>query len=612
MTADAAAGRWGGGSLAARARQCWELVPPSQRRRWLALLPLAAVAAGLEAVGAGAVFALLGLLQDPETALARPPFPALRAALGIEDEWAAVQVFTLAVGAFYVGKNAVRVWAGHARHRCVEVSAAQTASRMLAGYLRAPYAFHLRRNSAELLQNADMAVRRVFERVLAPALDVGTELLVALALLGVLLAAAPGVTAVVVPALLALAWLFLRATRRAERRLGAELDRRSRDALRHLQQALGALREIKVRGREDFFGRLFEREQTGLARARTAHETLAVLPRALIETLFVVGALAVGLAFARRASEGAAALPLLGLYAYATFRAIPSLNRIVWQLNEIRFGAAAIGPVHADLAAFSRQAAPGADGAPCHFRERLELDRVTWAYEPDGKPVLEEVDLALRPGEWLGVAGATGAGKSTLVDLVVGLLDPVSGTVRVDGVDVRRCRATWQRRIGYVPQSIYLLDDSLRRNIALGEEERHIDDGRLGEIVRCVQLESFVAGLPDGLTTRVGERGARLSGGERQRVGIARALYDRPALLVFDEATSALDAATERALIDALREDPDAPALLLVTHRLDTLRSCDRLIFLRGGRLEASGRFDELVERSPAFRALATSGRARP
>jgi ATP-binding cassette subfamily C protein len=592
-------------ALAARARQCWELVPPRQRRRWLALLPLAVLAALLEAVGAGAVFALLGMLNDPAAALARPRVAALLARLGVADARAALLLFTLAVGAFYVLKNAVTLLASHARHRCVEVSAAQTSVRMLAAYLRAPFAFHLRRNSAELIQNADMAVRRVFGTVLSPTLDVATELLVALGLFGVLLAAAPGVTLVIVPVLAGLAWLFLRATRGAVRRLGEQVERHSRDSLRHLQQALGAAREIKLRGREDFFGRLFERDQESLARARYAHATLGVLPRSLIETLFVVGALVVGLVVARRGAGDAVALPLLGLYAYAAFRAIPSLNRIVWRLNEIRFGAAAIGPVHADLVALSREGQAPSAVAECRFRDRLEVDDVAYAYEPDGKTVLEKVDVELRPGEWLGIVGATGAGKSTLVDLMIGLLDPMSGVVRVDGVDVRSCRAAWQRRIGYVPQSIYLLDDSLRRNIALGEDEAEIDETRLQDAVRCSQLEAFVASLPDGLATYVGERGARLSGGERQRVGIARALYVRPALLVLDEATAALDAATEGALIEALRGAPEPLALVLVTHRLATLRSCDRLLFLRGGRVEASGRFAELLAECPAFRALA-------
>ena len=210
----------------------------------------------------------------------------------------------------------------------------------------------------------------------------------------------------------------------------------------------------------------------------------------------------------------------------------------------------------------------------------------------------------------MGIVGSTGAGKSTLIELLVGVLEPSEGRVSADGSSIHDGRRAWQQRLGYVPQTIFLLDDSLRRNIALGVPDPEIDEARVREVLRQAQLETFVESLPEGLDTRVGEGGVRLSGGERQRLGVARALYPRPAVLVLDEATSALDAVTEAALLGAMRELPQRPTQVVVTHRVASLRGSDRLVLLERGRIADAGTYGELVARSAAFRALAESAEA--
>src|SRR5262249_15139798 len=213
-------------------------------------------------------------------------------------------------------------------------------------------------------------------------------------------------------------------------------------------------------------------------------------------------------------------------------------------------------------------------------------------------------------GESIGIVGPTGAGKSTLIDLVLGLLQPATGHITADGTDIFTALGTWQRKIGYVPQTVYLIDDTVRRNVAFGLSDEEIDDTTVREAVRMAQLDGFLAHTPHGLDTVIGERGARLSGGERQRIAIARALYTQPDLLVFDEATAALDGQTERDLTRAIESLHGKKTLLIIAHRLSTVRSCERLVFLRNGRIEAHGTFDELVERSAHFRALARAEHA--
>jgi len=269
--------------------------------------------------------------------------------------------------------------------------------------------------------------------------------------------------------------------------------------------------------------------------------------------------------------------------------------------------APAVERVHALLLRFegARAPEPGPPEPELRFERAIVLDRVSYQYEAGAAPVLTDVSLTIRRGESVGIVGATGAGKSTLIDLVLGLLEPTGGSISVDGVDIARARRAWQRRIGYVPQAAFLFDDTIARNVALGVRPAEIDAARLADALRMAQLAEFVATLPDGVDAQIGERGIRLSGGQRQRVAIARALYRQPEVLVFDEATAALDNQTEREVTRAIEGLRGQKTLVIIAHRLTTVRHCDTLVFLRAGRVDAIGPFDRLLEESAEFRAMA-------
>jgi ATP-binding cassette, subfamily B, bacterial PglK len=326
-----------------------------------------------------------------------------------------------------------------------------------------------------------------------------------------------------------------------------------------------------------------------------------------VETVFVGGLLLVSLLVTLR-HEPSGALPLLGLYAYAGFRVIPSANRIMTYVNDLRYSRAWIHDLRADLAALpAPPPAPAGAAEPIRFGRELALERVSYAYAGAGDAVLTGVELTIARGESIGIVGPSGAGKSTLVDLLLGLLEPTAGRITVDGRDIASALGSWQRHIGYVPQEPFLLDDTIRRNVAFGIADADVDDRRVTTALRRAQLAEFVGGLRDGLDTLLGERGTRLSGGQRQRVAIARALYHDPEVLVFDEATSALDTTTERELIDSLEALRGVKTLVVIAHRLSTVRRCDRLALLRDGRLADVGSYDELIERDAAFRAMAAA-----
>jgi ABC-type multidrug transport system fused ATPase/permease subunit len=429
-----------------------------------------------------------------------------------------------------------------------------------------------------------------------------------LGILTVLIVTTPLATLVACIVLGGFSAALLKLTRRAFLHRGRQLQVLGKGILQSLQQAFGGLKELQVLGREGFFHEVFARQQSALFRIKCLHATLDAVPRLLVESTFVCGALLVVLLLALQGHKGTDVLPLLGLYAYAGFRIIPSANRILWRINEIRYGTTAIHQLYDDYVIIARNAADTCDASTDEslpFTDCIMVKGLSYTYAGSHMPALQDVHLTIRRGESIGIVGPTGAGKSTLVDILIGLLQPSCGCITVDGVVLHQRLRSWQRQIGYVPQTIFLADDSLRRNIALGLPDDDIDDAKVQAAVHRAQLEIFVASLPDGLDTFVGERGVRLSGGERQRVGIARALYHEPEVLVFDEATSALDSRTEGEVVRAIEALHGTKTLIMIAHRLSTVRHCDRLLFLQSGHVADCGAFDELVERSTDFRAMA-------
>ncbi len=578
------------------------------------LAPVAFVRGTLEAVAAGSVFALIKIISDPPSIARLPVVSRVAAMLPWHSAQAQIVALTGLVALFYLFKNLFALGTEYFNHKVVGESVMALKSTMIRGYLAMPYQFYLRRNSADLIWNVDTAVNRVCEDGMSPAVAVMSEILAATSIAAVLLYTAPTITLIAGCLLGGGLALLLRFTRAMAYRYGYGEDQLSRGTFRDLQQVFGGIKEIKVLGREELFVDALEQKLRGILNLGYLAKTMAASAPLFTETLFVGGALVVIALLSAKGAIRTEGLPLLALFSYAAFRIVPSVNRIAWRVNEIRAAEPSASNLYDDyllIAGLERGNADRDEGQAVTFHTAIEFERVSFAYADAEQPVLHEISLTIRPGESIGVVGLTGAGKSTLADLLVGLLRPSSGRILIDGQDLSDRRFAWKHRVGYVPQSIFLLDDSLTRNIAFGFADAEIDLDRVRAVVGMVQLEQLVATLPAGLGTMVGERGVRLSGGERQRVGIARALYHDPDLLVFDEATSALDQATEAEVTRAIESLQGRKTLFVIAHRLATVKHCDRLVFIADGRIRACGRYEELMRDVGEFRRMATAGETR-
>lgn len=582
------------------------LLPPGLRRRWLILVPLAIVNAVLEAAAAAGIFVLITLATRPASEALPGPVQAVRTSLDWMEEGSFLALVAVSVAVLSVAKNAALLFETWMQARLANVTASEASERLLDRYFAAPWAFHFQRNSAELIRNVTTSVDVAYRSVLLSAALILSDALLIAGVALVLLRSAPLATPIAVLTLGPVVWLLLRLTNTRFRAWGEQQQELSRQVLQSVQDGLGAVKELKVLGHRSRFVAGFARPRRALAGVFARSATAVQVPRLVVESLFVAAMALATAVVVTRGGDLRQAVPLVGLYAYAGFRLLPLLNRIVTNVGNVRIGSPAVRLVARDFEELrSLPPEPEIPPEPLGLRERIQIRDVFFRYPGSERWVLDGVDLEIRKGERLGVVGPTGSGKSTLLDLVIGLHEPTQGVVLADGQDVASCLPAWRCTFGYVAQSTFLTDDSLRRNIGFGLADEQIDEARVRDVVRLAQLDEVVARLPEGLETPVGERGVRLSGGQRQRIAIARALYHDPDVLVLDEATSSLDPGTEAAVNEAVRGLAPARTLVVVAHRMHSIQTlCDRVVFMLDGEVVDIASYEELLERHEPFRRL--------
>jgi ABC-type multidrug transport system fused ATPase/permease subunit len=579
-------------------KKLWWLMTPAERRGACFLLFFMIVGMLLETLSVGLIVPAVALLTEPSNAQSLQLLRRLGGGLVEGDERAVVIRAMLVIIAAYSFKALFLGFLVWAQARFAFALQAEISRRLFAVYLHQPYTFHLQRNSAQLISNLTTDVSLFTQNAINPGLLLLAETLVVFGLCVLLLVVEPLGALIVVSVFGVAAWLFHGLTRSRLAHWGVARQHHEGLRVQHLQQGLGGVKEVSVLGREAEFIRQYHIHNLNSAHASRLYLTLQQLPRLWLELLAVAGLGTLVVVMVARSRGLEAVLPTIGLFAAAAFRLMPSVNRIITSVQSMRYGLPVIDTLFAELQLVPVSVAH--ERPPVPFAHALRLDAVTFTYPGAYAHALDELTLEIQRGECVGIVGASGAGKSTLIDVLLGLLAPTSGKVRIDGKDIWDDVRGWQRQIGYVPQTIFLTDDTLRRNVAFGLPDEQIDDAAVWRSIRAAQLDRLVATLPLGLDTMLGERGVRLSGGERQRIGIARALYHDPSVLVLDEATSSLDNDTERGVMEAVSALHGTKTIIIVAHRLSTVEGCNRIYQLESGRVVEESTPRTVVFQHPA------------
>lgn len=482
---------------------------------------------------------------------------------------------------------------------------------LFSAYMGVPYEFLLRHNSAELKRNVFSETVMVTGHVIRALLGIAMHAILALVVTSVLFVAQPMAAVTGITILGTAGGVFLWLTRFRVARSGQRRQAASRALIQTGEEAFNLFRDARVLGKESFFCDRYLVIARKHAMAMRTKYVVGRISQPMLELIAVGAILGVAVLLLFRGHDVASIAPMLALFAAALLRLRFSANHLAVSYNELRHNAPAVEVVYehlAELGACPVGTIRQRDAATSVLRltDRITVENVTYAYPSTDSDVLQNIDLVIPKGKAVAFVGRTGSGKSTLVDVLLGLLTPQSGCLKVDGTDIRSDPGAWRRNLGYVPQTIRLMDDTIRNNMALGVPADAIDEQRLEQAVCTAQLKEMLDALPAGLDTVVGEQGVRLSGGERQRIAIARALYRNPDVLVLDEATSDLDNTTEKALMEAITETSGGEkTLITIAHRLSTVQSCDCLYLLEAGSIVDSGTYNELLGKNAVFKHMA-------
>ena len=588
-----------------------ELLSPQERKRAYLLLGMILIMAGLDMVGVASILPFIAVLASPEMVEINP---IMKTAYQIATSFGVGSIrqflFALGVLAFVLlfVSLAFKALTTYAQLRFTLMREYSIGKRLIEGYLHQPYSWFLNRHSADLGKTILSEVGTVISYGLTPMMTLITQGSLVIGLLCLLLYVDP-VLALSVGVVLGLAYgLIFKASNSFLLKTGQERVIANEKRFTAVSEAFSAVKEVKVGGLEKAYIERFADPAQHFAKQQSAASVVGQLPRFALEAIAFGGMLLVVLFLMANSDNLGKALPIITLYAFAGYRLMPALQQTYSALTQLRYVTAALDALHADLTSL-KPAGKLTSDQPLPLKEEIRLDSMSYTYPNAAQPSLKGMSLRIKANTTVGLVGSTGCGKTTTVDVILGLLDPQEGSLLVDGqvIDDHNRRA-WQRSLGYVPQQIYLADDTVAANIALGMDPKDISLEAVERAAKIANLHEFVVqDLSEGYQTTIGERGVRLSGGQRQRIGIARALYHNPQVLILDEATSALDNLTEQAVMEAVHNLGKEITIILIAHRLSTVKECDTIFLLDKGELKAQGSFDELMQTSEPFRAMAST-----
>lgn len=561
----------------------------SKRDKYKIALLLCIMVAGsfLELLGVAVFQPFVNIIMMPDSIQENPYLARIYQMFGCSTTESFLTVVTLGIIVIYVVKN-VYLWVEQNLIMKFTYGMQQKLStRLLTTYLSEPYTFHLNKNIAEL-QRSMQEDTGLFTQVLMHTLQLVAEVVVCIVLGVYLFTVSNSITVVIVGLLILCVVLFTKITKRFTEQLGKEAQVYKGKLYQWVNQSLGGVKEVKVLNREEFFVSSYKKYYGLYIKGVRINRLLSITPKYMVEAVCMTGlliAIIIKLNFGHGELENF--IPQLATFAVAAFRLLPSVGRINEHVNNILYAVPSVDLIYGDLKGIEdyQESKGEEEGKEWSFEHGITAKHITYAYPNTDTNVLEDANCVIPKGKTVAFIGSSGAGKTTMADIILGLLAPQRGKILVDDIDVFKNLTMWHHQIGYIPQVIYLSDDTIRNNIAFGIHEDQIDEEAVRTALKKAQLAEFVDTLPDGLDTIVGDRGVRLSGGQRQRIGIARALYHDPEILVLDEATSALDNETETAVMEAIESLQGSKTMIIIAHRLTTIQNADIIYEVGDGKV---------------------------
>ncbi len=582
-----------------------------ERIEILGLIILVLTGSILDILGIGLILPLILAISNHQVLLDNQLMGPILKHMNLTERNELLVLFSCTVIVIFVVKNGYlaiqyRIVYGFLFNKMVLIS-----TRMLDGYMKAPYTFHMQHNSAYLIRNTNSEVQRLFQGIVQPTVILLTDILLTIGIMLLLFLVQPYATLGALFVLgIASIGLNLLVRKRLTKAGGIRSERQGK-MIQWVNDGLMGIKEIRVLGRESHFVSGFQKSTKDFGDALRENQLNLQYPRLTIETAAAIGGIALFLALYLPSGDFIDSVPVFSLFAVALVRLMPTFTRINTAVNSIRFSAPSVKIVHGQLAETSellKNVSINNTKAEILLRKNIAIKEMSFNYPGSDQLTINNANLNISAFDSVAFVGASGAGKTTLANLILGLLEPSSGSILVDNLNIHENISSWQKQIGYIPQDIYLTNDTLLKNVAFGIPEKDIDDGLVWQALEAAQIAHFVRGLDSTVKSIIGDRGLRLSGGERQRIGIARALYHSPQILILDEATSSLDYETESYVMNAIYQVAKSKTVIIISHRISTVKKCDSIYFLESGKITGSGTFDELLTGSEGFRDLVRAG----
>jgi ABC-type multidrug transport system fused ATPase/permease subunit len=584
------------------------ILTPEEHKKAISLFLVTLIMALLDGIGVVSIMPFIMILLNPQI---------LETNLILKNIYTSMKVFGLETNlqfTFFIGvctfimliiSLAFKAFTLYKQHSFTSDCEYSLSKRLVEGYLHQPYSWFLNRHSSDLGKTILSDIRTVINRCISPMVVIISQSIVAIALVTVIVIVHYKLAIITIVSFIFAYILIYKFNKNLLSQIGKESARANQSRFLILSEAFGATKEIKIGNLEENFIKLFNRQSANYARNQALQNMISLMPRYGLESLALGGVILVILIFLASGRNLSSFLAIIAVYSFACYRILPSLQQIYANIIELRFESVTLDNIYSDLKNL-KQKVIYVDSNFISLKRSITLNNVCFSYPKEPRKILKNISLTIPAQTTVGIVGSTGSGKTTLVDIILGLINAQEGKLEVDGVEINKNNVrNWQRLIGYVPQNIYIADNTIAANIAFGIEEKYIDQKIIERVAKTANINKFIEEeLPQKYLTSVGERGVRLSGGQIQRIGIARALYNDPKVLIMDEATSALDSFTEKEVMKEIYNLSQNITIIIIAHRLSTIEKCKIIFLIENGKLVGQGNFEELSLINKQFRKI--------